>query len=224
MTTTVYRPATSSSGDSSITGDLAVTGDISGTQDLTVDTNTLFVDSVNNRVGVVNLTPGVPLDVVGNIRSSTGILFGADTAAANLLDDYEENTFLPTVQDDNLSDGEGQTYSVQLGFYTKIGRVVHAHGRIVITSLGTLTTSHSARLAGLPYQSVSTSGYFSSLICGRASGVSITAGNSISGYAGASSTRVDLVKWSETTGFSALLLSELTAGGDLMFSITYITA
>jgi hypothetical protein len=39
------------------------------TGDLTVDTNVLKVDSANNRVGIVNASPTVPLDVVGTIRS-----------------------------------------------------------------------------------------------------------------------------------------------------------
>ena len=33
------------------------------TGDLTVDTNTLFVDSTNNRVGVGTVSPAVPLHV-----------------------------------------------------------------------------------------------------------------------------------------------------------------
>jgi len=40
------------------------------TGDLTVDTNTLFVDSSANRVGVGNVSPNEPLDVVGTVRSS----------------------------------------------------------------------------------------------------------------------------------------------------------
>jgi len=61
--TTLYRPATSSSGDSSIAGDLVVTGDGTVTQDLTIDTTTLFVDSANDRVGVGTITPSALLDV-----------------------------------------------------------------------------------------------------------------------------------------------------------------
>lgn len=44
------------------------------TGDLTVDTSTLKVDSTNNRVGVVNAAPSYPLDVTGNINSTTGFL------------------------------------------------------------------------------------------------------------------------------------------------------
>lgn len=46
---------------------------------LTVDTNTLKVDSVNNRVGINKTTPTVPLDVVGN-TVITGTLTVTGTA------------------------------------------------------------------------------------------------------------------------------------------------
>jgi hypothetical protein len=40
------------------------------TNDLTVDTNTLYVDSADNRVGIVNLDPQYELDVSGDINTS----------------------------------------------------------------------------------------------------------------------------------------------------------
>lgn len=53
---------------------------VSVSGNLTVDTNTLFVDSVNNSVGVGTTTPNEKLTVVGNI-SATGIV----TAEGNKL-------------------------------------------------------------------------------------------------------------------------------------------
>lgn len=41
--------------------------------DLTVDTNTLHVDSTNNRVGVLNLTPAYTLDVTGDVHASGSV-------------------------------------------------------------------------------------------------------------------------------------------------------
>jgi hypothetical protein len=38
---------------------------------LTVDTNTLFVDAANNRVGIGTITPGTTLDVTGIVRTNS---------------------------------------------------------------------------------------------------------------------------------------------------------
>lgn len=74
-------------------------------------------------VGVGTVTPTKTLDVVGEIRTSQGILFGTDTAVGNRLDDYEENVFTPSIIGTTL-DGS-VTYGIRNGNYTKIGRVVH---------------------------------------------------------------------------------------------------
>jgi hypothetical protein len=37
-----------------------------------IDSGTLFVDSVNNRVGIGNTSPGQALTVAGTIESTTG--------------------------------------------------------------------------------------------------------------------------------------------------------
>lgn len=49
------------------------TKNVSMSGNLTVDTNTLVVDSVNNRVGIATTTPAATLDVKGNVRM-TGII------------------------------------------------------------------------------------------------------------------------------------------------------
>ena len=40
---------------------------------LTVSTNLIYTDTVNNRVGIKTLTPGVELDVVGSIRANSTV-------------------------------------------------------------------------------------------------------------------------------------------------------
>lgn len=97
-------------------------------------------------VGVGTATPAKTLDVVGSVRASQGILFGTDTAAANTLDDYEENSFTPSVIG-STTDGSA-TYAVAHGNYTKIGRVVHFEVYITWSS-GTGTGD--LRIAGLPF-------------------------------------------------------------------------
>jgi hypothetical protein len=68
-------------------------------------------------------TSSTGLDVTGAVKASTGILFGSDTADANTLDDYEQGTFTPTLE--GSSSNPTVNYSTQLGYYTKIGNVVH---------------------------------------------------------------------------------------------------
>jgi hypothetical protein len=51
-----------------------------------IDTNTLYVDAANNRVGIGTTTPGRPLDVTGSIRFSSGGVI--EVGGAGGLDTY----------------------------------------------------------------------------------------------------------------------------------------
>jgi hypothetical protein len=53
---------------------------------------------------------------------TAGIQFNGDTAAANALDDYEEGTWTPTIT--HLGGAGAASYTIQVGRYTKIGRLV----------------------------------------------------------------------------------------------------
>lgn len=73
-------------GNQTISGIKSFTTGVNISGNLTVDTNTLFVDSVNNRVGVGTASPNSPLHVIGSLRvdngSTAGALnFGADVQA-----------------------------------------------------------------------------------------------------------------------------------------------
>jgi hypothetical protein len=70
------------------TGDITTTGAITATGNLTVDTNTLFVDATNDRIGINTATPTVALDVVGAIKATGDITTtGTITATGNLTVD-----------------------------------------------------------------------------------------------------------------------------------------
>lgn len=104
-----------------------------------------------------------------------GLKFGYDTAAANALADYEEGTWTPT-----LSQGwTSPTYSAQNGYYTKVGDVVTAWFRLVVT--GGTSTASGVELGGLPFTSTSSTNYrgsgsFSSFMT---TGVSVTGGEGV---------------------------------------------
>jgi hypothetical protein len=118
---------------------------------LKLDGTTLVVDEANNRVGVGTASPAVAMDVVGQVRASTGILFGSDTAAANALDDYEEGTWTPSDQS-----GAGLTFSNTSGncLYTKVGRFVTLTALLVFPSTA---NGNTVVIGGLPFNPASTS-------------------------------------------------------------------
>ena len=81
---------TNSLADSSVTsaklansisiGTLTITSGISG--NVAFDTNTLFVDSVNNNVGIGTTTPNEKLTVSGNISASNNVYANGNKLAA----------------------------------------------------------------------------------------------------------------------------------------------
>ena len=74
---------------------------------------------------------------------SGGVYLGG-TGSANKLDDYEEGTWTPIL--DNVT----VTYSTQNGTYTKIGNLVSARFEIGVASLDT-TDPSGLRVGGLPF-------------------------------------------------------------------------
>ena len=66
--------------DNIVDGVISITGNLNVTQDLTVDTNTLFVDSGNNRVGIGTTTPQNLFNVVGDGNFTGFTTLGDDSA------------------------------------------------------------------------------------------------------------------------------------------------
>jgi len=122
-------------------------------QQLTISTNgaggsgsteRVIIDD-SGKVGIGTSSPAKDLDVSGEIRASTGILFGTDTAAANTLDDYEEGTVTLTFRDES-----GNTTTGSSGAYTKIGRTVIFTGEEVNVSVTGLVGTDNIQL-DLPF-------------------------------------------------------------------------
>ena len=112
------------------------------------DATAITIDS-SERVGINTGSPAKNLDVSGEIRASTGILFGTDTAAANTLDDYEEGTWTPAL--DNITTNSSTMY----GIYTKIGNICHIHAKISVTVAS--LPGVQFQISGLPFAATNTS-------------------------------------------------------------------
>jgi hypothetical protein len=129
------------------------------------------------------------LVVSGTTPSLNGITFPATQSAsadANTLDDYEEGTWTPLV---SSTSGSITSYTSS-GTYTKIGRLVTATVRIVLTNVG--TGSGAINVASIPFTAASTNSF---TVAGNENALS---GYVLSGNA-ASTTALNFTKFDGTT-------------------------
>ena len=120
---------------------------VKGFSNTSASADVITVDSSAN-VGINETSPVKDLDVTGEIRASTGILFGTDTAAANTLDDYEEGTWTAGII--GTTTAGSYTFSKDTGNYTKIGNLVKVD--LWLDDINTVSAgSGQARITGLPF-------------------------------------------------------------------------
>jgi hypothetical protein len=100
--------------------------------------------------GTVAMTGKLDLGTIGQVQFPAAQNASADV---NCLDDYEEGTFSPTI----VSSGGGTpTYSVQNGFYVKIGKLVIVHGQVVLSSKAGLSAG-DVSIGGFPFSAAGAS-------------------------------------------------------------------
>jgi hypothetical protein len=165
------RARIDSSGNFTIGGQSATRLEVNLTENDKVELN--VVDSTNtarNLVFSTGDTEQARIPAAGGFQSKTtisvgdatpstsgaGITFPATQSAssdANTLDDYEEGTWTPVLGGSGGT--SGQTYSMQSGRYTKIGRQVICSFEVTLTAVGTVTSL--ATINGLPFGSTGTS-------------------------------------------------------------------
>ena len=135
----------------------------------------------------------------------------------NTLDDYEEGTWTPVIG--GTGGTSGQSYTIQNGFYTKIGRLVCAGGDVALSNKGTITSNV---YISLPFTSANINNYISGGI-GYWAGMAITI-FFMSGYQTPNTAQFllqDIGGPSATTGTVAT--SDLTNTTELIFFCVYIT-
>ena len=87
-------------------------------------------------------------------QSGDGIYLGVTSeTAANLLDDFEEGTFTPDL--DDSSDNSPSSMTAAQGYYTKVGTQVHIQVYVAINSKGSGMTGNVMRISGLPFSGIS---------------------------------------------------------------------
>jgi hypothetical protein len=101
-----------------VAGGATFANTVSVSGNFAVDTNTLFVDSNNNRVGVGTITPGASLDVNGNVRIvSAGTTAGGSGVVHPLIISNNAGTISAFFGDStSTSNFRGNSYSAALRF------------------------------------------------------------------------------------------------------------
>ena len=123
-----------------------------GTSALTSESNLTF-DGNHLTLGDGDLVIGT----AGHGIDFSATSDGAGTDSSELLDDYEEGTFTPTLGA-HSSNGT-HSYTAQVGNYTKVGNHVSIWLKVVINTLNTSgTISGNLEIKGLPYTSANTTG------------------------------------------------------------------
>ena len=194
-----------------------------GTDRLTIQStsgnNVVVADGLTLTDGNLIVASGHGIDF-----SATGD--GSGTTTSELLDDYEEGTWTPTIGNSAGSQlmALDSTYSgANKAFYTKIGNTVHVHGYIVVTGNGT-HVNNATYLGGLPFAINSAASGYSALNVGYQVSMNFEEkGFDISGYfrAGGSNTNVALMISDVTGGASLLERDQISDNGQFIFSGTY---
>lgn len=149
---------------------------------------------------------------------SDGLKFNGDTAAANALDDYEEGTFTP-VLDGTSGASPVVSYSVQSGYYTKIGNVVNTSCYITVSSIS--GGSGNIRISGLPF-TVANNSNNNGICTILMSGVDIPTGVSYVGlYTNPNTTEVRPLCTVDTSGWVEIPISAVSSGDSFLIGATY---
>ena len=118
----------------------------SGTDVTLGDSGDTFTLGSGANIAGLTLSDNILFDT-----ASKGIYLSVTSAtASNLLDDYEEGTWTPNIQASGNHYGS-VTYTVQLGYYTKVGRLVTAHFRVQISAYTIGSATGNINIESLPF-------------------------------------------------------------------------
>ena len=206
---------------SRITGVLPVVNGGTGVTTSTGTGNTVLSASPTLS-GDVNLSTGnLVIGTAGKGVDFSITSSGSGTMTSELLSDYEEGTWTPTL---NATGFSGATYSAQLASYTKVGRQVTVQIYIGLSALVS-GGSNYLRIEGLPFAT-------NSVVYGSSGAVSSgnltggSSGNYIIGTFGLGQTEMSFSEMGPDGVIpgNGMQGSRLTATSYFVCTATYITA
>ena len=169
--------------------------------------------------GNVNITTGnVVMSTSGKGIDFSATADGSGTMTSELLADYEEGTFTPTISGTSTA-GTG-TYTTQFGRYTKVGRVVTCDIAITWTAH---TGTGNLEIDGLPFSVLTTTNYTASAAIGYFENVALTAGN-VPAFSMLWFNTTKLRGNQYPTGGGSVTSIPMDSAGQIGLSITYIVA
>ena len=204
-----------SSGLASWASKTVPSGDVVGTTDSQTLSNKTHSGNFTVSSGNVVISDGNGIDF-----SATSD--GSGTATSEVFNDYEVGTFTPKLNDSATDADESQTYSSQIGNYTKIGNRVFFDLSLTLTSKGTMSASGQVCIHGLPYSAKTQTGFVAAVTVGVGQAFTISAGQVPCGNIESGANVIRMGLWDGTAGPSQLLVSEINnSGGNLSVSGSY---
>ena len=178
-------------------------------------------DAPNGRLGIGTTSPDTALSVAGKITTTEGIYLGG-TAAANLLDDYEEGTFTPVLSDAS-SGGTNASAANEYGYYTKIGDTVNIIINFTNIDTDGMTATNSLFIQSLPFASSATIRQAQTVYVSQIGGGLANTSTGIQVLLNPSSSVLEMKNLTYGGGTSGLEVSAINTNGagDLWFNLTY---
>ena len=118
------------SGTTLTIGDSGDTVNFADGTNLSIDTNTLYIDSTNNRVGIANASPSVALDVTGAAKVSGTLTVGDGHTIGN--DGSFDNLLIQSSSNENIEYNSGLGSHIFKQNGTEVFRIDDTTGRVGI--------------------------------------------------------------------------------------------
>jgi hypothetical protein len=172
--------------------------------------------------GASSATERLRIHSNGVASFNNGIALGVGTAntASNVLDDYEEGTWTPQIQDDSGNNATVNSGSTG-GTYTKIGRMVALTGRCTSSSVSGL--SGIIFIKNLPFAAASGQSGYATLAVSESFNLNITGGHVVVASIAPGASKAALRVWDNGAGNTAMTPAEWSDDGYVMFSGVYVT-